>query len=241
MIKNGLLLVLLIFVAIFTVTSCLGIILGSGDVVTETRHVSNYDQIVLRGQGVVIITQDGEESLSIESNPNILELVEAEVVDGTLELGLQAGVNILSNNRLTFNVSVDNLSSVGVAGSGEIELERIETDRLETTTGGSGSILVAELTADAVEVKINGSGEINLAGNAAEQDITISGSGGYLGGDLCSGSVSVSINGSGDATVCATEMLDTNIKGGGSVGYYGQPSVNIFGDGSGEINSLGEK
>lgn len=241
MYKKRIHIVLLLAGALITVIACSVITLGSGDVITEKRQVSNFDRIVLRGQGVVIVTQGGTESLNIESNANILELVEAKVVDGTLELGLEEGVNIISNSRLTFYVSVDDLSGMSVAGSGEIQANGIGTDRLEVTTGGSGSIQIVDLTVDEVDARIGGSGEINLAGDADVQDITISGSGKYLAGDLCSASVIVSINGDGNATVCATETLDTNITNSGSVEYYGRPSINSSGDGSGQINSLVEK
>lgn len=233
--------VLLLTGALITIIACSVITLGSGDVIIETRQVSNFDRIALKGQGVVIVTQGGTESLNIESNANILELVEAKVVDGTLELGLGEGVNIISNSRLTFYVSVDDLNGMSVAGSGEIQANGIETERLEVTTGGSGGIQIVDLSVGEVDAKVGGSGEINLTGDADVQDITISGAGKYLAGDLCSSSVIVNIDGSGDATVCATETLTSRITGDGSVDYYGQPSINSSGDGSGRLNSLGEK
>ena len=232
---------LLLLGALLTVTACSIITLGSGDVITETRQVSNFDRIVLIGQGVVIVTQNGTESLSIEANENIIALVEAKVVDGMLELGLEEGVNIISNSRLTFYVSVDDLSGMSVAGSGEIQANGIETKHLEATIGGSGAIQIVDLTVGEVDAKIGGSGEINLTGDADVQDITISDAGKYLAGDLCSASVIVNIVGDGNATVCATETLDSTITNGGSVDYFGQPSINSSGDGSGQLQSLGEK
>ena len=214
-------LILLALVVMLTVTACTGIILRTGNVITETRQVSYFDRIDLRGMGVVIVTQDGSESLSIETGDKVMELVEAEVVGETLVLGLEEGVNLLSNARLKFYVSVDDLSGLSVAGSGKIESELIETEDLEVRVGGSGGI--------------------DLAGEATAQDVTISGSGKYLAGDMCSEVVKVSISGSGKATVCATETLDANINGSGSVNYYGQPSISTSGSGSGKINNLGEK
>jgi len=232
---------LILLGAFLTVIACSIVTLGSGNLISETRQVSNFDRIVLRGQGKVIVSQGGEESLRVETNDNIMELVNADVVDGTLELGLEEGVNIISNSRLTFYVSVDNLSGLSLAGSGEIYADKIDTERLEVTTGGSGGIQIVDLTADEVTARISGSGEINLAGDATVQDVTISGAGKYLAGDLCSASVLVTIDGSGKATVCATETLTSRITGGGSIDYYGQPSINSSGDGSGRLKSLDEK
>jgi hypothetical protein len=233
--------VLLLLVAVLTVTACSVINIGSGDLITETRQVSNFDRVALEGLGEVIVTQGGSESLTIETYDNIMEHVKAEVEDGTLKLSLKEDVNFIFPRRLIFSVGVDDLTGLTIAGSGKIESELIETEDLEVRVGGSGDVRIADLTGGEVKAKISGSGGIDLAGEAAAQDITISGSGKYLAGDMCSESVKVSISGSGDATVCATETLDSNISGSGSVNYYGQPSISTSVSGSGNLNNLGEK
>lgn len=242
MCKKRLLLVLLLLVTVLTVTACsTRIVRGSGDLITETRQVSNFDSIVLNGSGDVIITQGGSESLTIETDDNVMGHVTAEVEGRTLKLGFKPGVNIISYTRLVFNVGVDDLTGLSISGSGDIESDMLETDRLDAKISGSGDIQIADLTTGEVNAEISGSGEIDLVGDIAAQDVRISGSGNYLAGDVCSGSVRVSISGSGDATVCATETLDANISGSGSVNYYGRPSVNSSSSGSGDINYLGEK
>jgi len=242
MYKKRLLIVLLLLMAILTVTACnASIIKGSGDLITETRQVRNFDSITLSGSGEVIVTQGGGESLTIETDDNVMEHIKAEVEGGTLKLGFGEGVNIISTSRLIFYVGVDDLSGLTISGSGDIEADMIETSRLDAAISGSGDVQIADLTAGEVKAQISGSGEIDLAGDAAAQDVSISGSGKYLAGDLCSESVKVSISGSGDATVCATETLDSNVSGSGSINYYGRPSINTSDSGSGKINSLGEK
>jgi len=246
--KKKLALILLLLVVILAVIACnagVRVTQGSGNVITEARQVREFDRINLNGSGEVIITQGGSESLSIETDDNVMEHVKAEVEGGVLELGLvtgiQTGVNIQSYSRLVFYVGVDDLTGLTISGSGEVESDRIETGRLDATVSGSGGIRIAELIASEVKAEIGGSGEIDLAGEVSAQDVSIGGSGQYLGGDLCSESVKVSVGGSGDATVCATETLDADVSGSGSVNYYGSPAISTSDSGSGKINSLGEK
>ena len=240
--KKRLVLLLLLLVAILSVTACnTNIIKGSGDLITETREVSNFDSIDLSGSGEVIVTQGGGESLTIETDDNVMEHVKAEVEGGTLKLGFEEGLNLIDHTRLIFTVGVDDLESLKISGSGDIESDMIETTRLDATISGSGDVQIGTLTADEVKAKISGSGEIDLAGEATAQDITISGSGKYRAGDLRGESVEVSISGSGDATVWATDSLDVNISGSGSVDYYGRPSMNTSGSGSGSVTNKGEK
>ena len=235
--------VVLSLAVILTVSACSAFVTrGSGDLITETRQVNNFDRIDLSGVGEVIVTQDGSESLSIETDDNIMKYVEAVVEGGTLKLGFKDGVNFISPSRLVFTVRVDDLKGLAVSGSGDIESDLLETDRLDVAVSGSGDVQVADLTTGEVNADISGSGEISLAGGEANaQDLTISGSGKYLAGDLCSASVSVDISGSGTATVCATETLVADISGSGSVNYYGQPMINSTGSGSGTLKSLGDK
>ncbi|UCH60990.1 MAG: DUF2807 domain-containing protein [Anaerolineales bacterium] len=239
--KKNYLLVPLLLLAMFTLSACRGIVTGSGNVISETRQVSNFDRITLSGSGKVIVTQGGSESLSIDTDDNLLKHLDVKVENGTLKLGFKPGVNIMSYTQLVFYVGVDDLASLAISGSGDFESDRLETDRLEATVSGSGDIQIADLSANELSVTISGSGEIDLAGEVNAQDVNISGSGKYLAGDVCSPLVEVSVSGSGEATICATERLDSRISGSGSVNYYGRPSINTSGGGSGRLNSLGDK
>jgi hypothetical protein len=234
--------VLLMLVAVFTAAACDAMtVSGSGDLISETRQVGSFDSIDLSNVGEVVITQGGSESLSIETDDNIMERLEIKVQGGTLKLGFKNGLTRFTPTKLVFNVAVDDLTSLAVSGSGRIKSEKIETRFLDVAISGSGAVVITDLTAGDLKADISGSGEIHLDGNVAAQDVAVSGSGKYVAGDLCSASVTVSVSGSGDATVCATDTLDADTSGSGSINYYGRPSVNSSTSGPGKINSLGEK
>ena len=181
-----------------------GWIRGSGNLITESRDISNIDRVDLNGSGNVIITQGGEESLTVETDDNMMQYVSTEVRDGTLYLGFEGRVSkdqTLSPTRLRFTLTVKNLTGMGVSGSGEISTDSLDTERLEVSIGGSGEVQVDSLIAKEVEVRINGNGDMELAGEATGQDISINGSGQYDAKDLRSETVKVNIGGSGNATV----------------------------------------
>jgi len=247
MYNKKLLSILLLFLALLSVTACntgLRVIQGSGNVITETRQVSNFDSIELSGSGEVILTQGASESLTIEADDNILEYIEAKVENGTLKLGLVSGiptgVNVQQFTRLIFYVGADDLIGLSTSGSGQIESDKIETGRLDLSVSGSGTIQIADLSASELRADISGSGGINLGGDVTAQDVDVSGSGNFEAGEVCSASVKVSVSGSGNATVCATETLDASVSGSGNVNYYGNPEISISDNGSGNINHLGD-
>ena len=63
---------------------------GSGDLSTKSRSVSNFNEIVLLGSGTVHVDLTGSESLVIEADDNLLPILTSEVINGRLELGSSA-------------------------------------------------------------------------------------------------------------------------------------------------------
>ncbi len=232
-----------LLLAAFIVTACNAITIivdGSGDMITESWEVGNFDSISLSGSGEVILTQREGEFLTVETDDNIMEYIEVDVNNGTLELGFKSGFRSISPTRLVFRVGVDQLNELDVSGSGEIDSDRIESGRLVLSVSGSGGVVIDELMADKVTADISGSGDVKLAGEATVQEVSVSGSGNYKGGDLCSATVKADVSGSGEIIVCATETLDADASGSGSISYYGRPVLNSSTSGSGDITSLGE-
>lgn len=217
------------------------LVTGSGDNVTETREVSNFDRINLEGSGEVVIVQSGEESLVIEADANLLPNVTSEVSGGTLTLALESGNSGIFSSKITYKVGVDDLVGASIEGSGDITAESLETDSLDVDISGSGEVKIDNLTAEELATVIEGSGNAQLAGEVEQQTIDIAGSGKYSASDLKSDSATVTIGGSGKAIVWAMETLNATIDGSGSVDYYGSPSVNASESGSGSVNSRGEK
>jgi len=247
MVKKKFYLVVLVLVTLLSVTACntgLRVIQGSGNVITETRQVSNFDSIELSGSGEVILTQGNGESLTIETDDNVMEYIEAKVENGTLKLGLVTGIptgaNVQKFTRLIFYVGVDDLNGLSTSGSGQIASEAIETDHFDLSVSGSGTIQIDALLASEVRADISGSGGISLGGDVTIQDVDVSGSGNYEAGEVCSASVKVSVSGSGNATICATEQLDASVSGSGNVNYYGSPQINVSDSGSGNVNRMGD-
>ncbi|NIO70352.1 MAG: hypothetical protein GTN71_15330 [Anaerolineae bacterium] len=214
---------------------------GSGSVVEEDRAVSGFTGVaLLEGIGELTIKGGERESLRIEAEDNLMPYLETEVRNGVLEIDVQDGVNLNPTRPVRFYLTVKELDTIVLSGSGDIEAPDLEAKRFSVTISGSGDVEMGDLSADILNVTINGSGNLDIAGGRVEeQDITISGSGEYQAGGLNSGSVEITISGSGNATIWATDSLDVRVSGSGSVNYYGNPRTTFSGSGSGKLRSLG--
>jgi len=187
---------------------------GSGTVVTESRDVTSFDEIVVLGSGDVIVNVDGTESLTIEAEDNLMPLLTSNVRDGRLELGSDGSFS--ATKGIIYRISAESLEGVEI--------------------NGSGDVTAAQIDAASFDVTINGSGNVEPAGSSDELTVEINGSGDYKGEDLIAATGAVRVSGSGSALVNVTDSLDVDIAGSGDVAYMGDPTVTEDISGSGDVS-----
>jgi len=236
---------------------------GSGDVVTEDVPVRDFDSVAMAGIGDVIVTQGETESLTIETDDNILPYIEAQVRNGTLVIGLsdEADDKSLDPTKLVFHVSMKDVAGLDVSGAGNISAESIGTDDLKIDISGAGDIDVDALTTERLTVNLNGAGaidvdaldaeqamihlngasDVTLAGKVERQEVYLNGAGNYRCGDLESQTTHIELAGAGNAVVWATDTLEAGLYGVGNVRYYGDPYTRINRAGLGTVLSMGDR
>lgn len=220
------------------------VIRGSGNLTTETREVSGFNQIRLDGAGRLVVTQGSTESLVIEAEDNIIGELTSDVQGSTLVLGFQDQpwqTSLIPTEIITYTLTVTDLTDITFNGAGDFTMDTLETSTLNLDINGAGQYNIAELTADSLTVKITGTGTISIGGQVTTQTVNIDGAGNYQAGDLETTSTEITINGLGNGTVWATGTLDITINGAGNLNYYGNPSVTEDVSGAGDINNQGEK
>ncbi len=217
---------------------------GSGNLITDNREVSGFNEVRLDGAGRLIITQGESENLEIEAEDNIIEELTSEVRDQTLILGFQDQPwrkTVIPTRGITYTLTLTDLTKITFNGAGDLEMESLDTSSLELIINGAGQINLDELIADSLTVKISGTGTINIGGQVSSQSVSIDGAGNYQAGDLQTSASEINIKGLGNGTLWATDTLNITIEGGGTVNYYGAPNVTQDISGLGDINNQGEK
>jgi len=217
---------------------------GSGNVITESRSVSNFQKVDLAGIGELNITIGDTESLTIEADDNLMPLIKTSVENGTLSIGLDTARGTIGLNPtkpIRYTLQAKTLDSLVVSGAGNVNLPSVTSDTFEIRTTGAGNITIPQLMATTLTVAITGAGNMTLGGEVQTQDIRLSGLGNYSAGDLKSTNATVTISGAGNATVWASDSLDARLSGAGSVSYYGSPQVTQSISGVGAIRPLGNK
>jgi len=208
---------------------------GSGEVVAEERQLSEFKTIKLKGVGRVILTQGNTHFINIETDNNIMPLIETEVQNDQLVIS-QGNYN-LRPTKLVFNITVVHLKGIAISGAGDvIGKSRFAADDFAAKISGSGDMDL-ELDVVNLETAISGSGSMNLTGKTDRHDAQISGSGKINAFDMQARNVSLKISGSGDCKINATEILHTRISGSGDVFYKGHPRISSKISGSGSLEN----
>ena len=112
---------------------------GSGNIVSESRAVTDFTRINLLGSGELIIVQGDHYALEVETDDNLMEYIKTEVQGDTLEIGFTSaatGKNLRPTDSFVFTVSVRDLDEVELGGSGTISAVSLESDMLVVTLAG---------------------------------------------------------------------------------------------------------
>jgi hypothetical protein len=246
--KKSIIGMFLLLSLVFLLSACqlpfFRVVRGSGEVVTETYNVSDFSEIRLDGAGQLVVTQGSSESLEIQAEDNVLDNLTVEVQGDTLVLGFKERSwrnRIIPTRTIVYTLSVVDLTSIEINGAADLSLPSLETSSLSVEISGAGNIEIDELRADALSVNLSGAGSIEISGEVNSQTIVIEGTGNYQAEDLKSQKASIEISGLGNGQVWVEDSLDVTISGGGSVEYFGSPSVTQDVSGLGDIRRAGDK
>ncbi len=188
---------------------------GSGIVKTEKRSLASFDSLDANYVGSIQVRSQGQKSLEISGDDNIIPLITTEVKNGTLYIRPTKGYN--PQQKLQIIISTPDLKSFVFDGVGKANLSNVKNDRLE--------------------IVVNGVGDFSASGETKEADITLSGVGSLDAKNLHTVNAKVNSTGVGNVDIYVTGQLDAQASGVGKINYYGSPKiVNRQAEGIGKIN-----
>ncbi|MCH8684958.1 head GIN domain-containing protein [Pedomonas mirosovicensis] len=180
-------------------------------VIERQIDAKGFTGVSLEGSMDVRIQQGDKISVVARGSQAALDDLEPKVDDGVLRLKQKQGSR---TDRLTVTVTMPDLRSFLLAGSGDVAMNSLKADELE--------------------IKIAGSGDIAANGTCTSLTINVAGSGNIRAKDLRCDSVAIRIAGSGDVSAYASQSFSARVMGSGDIDVYGNPkdrSKTILGGG----------
>ena len=188
---------------------------GSGVIKNEKRNVTPFTSIDASGAFDVEVVCQKDLSLELEGDDNLLPLVKTEVRGGTLYLNPEKDFSV--RKPLRVKISVPNLESISSSGASNFRVTNMKNDKFKIGTSGASSL--------------------HLAGETKSLDMEMSGASKVESEDLRAERVTISLSGAGEADVYASEELNAEVSGAGSVSYSGDPkTVNKHVSGVGSVS-----
>lgn len=226
----------------FTLSSCITIrvntLKGSGEVITKSFEVGDFDKLTFSGIGKLMIEQGEETSLTVEAESNVIDALKIKTNASELEIGFKSRfINVIPTKDIIFHLKVKDLKKINISGAGSIECNSLSVESLSIDSSGVGNIKM-NITAKDLRIGISGAGKINLSGEVDTQQLDISGVGSYDAKELVTKDCEITISGAGKAVVNVTQTLDIQLSGVGKVEYVGKPSITQDISGAGSIKSI---
>jgi hypothetical protein len=176
---------------------------GTGDVVSETRDLGEFDRVSIAAPIGVVIRTGEPGSVTLSGQANLLPLVQIANRDGQLIVSVpQPGFTAAEPPVLTVVSPV--ISSVAVSG------------------GARGTL---EVVGDALRLDLSGAARLDGTGRLDTLDLVSSSDARLDLSELVTSDASISMSGGSAATLAVENRLSGTATGGATVTLAGQPAV----------------
>ena len=207
---------------------------GNGELRSESRVASGFEEIASSGDYKVIVTPGNEYSIEVSAESNLLSYIETDVVGSTLKIRTRGVRSLVKNYPIEIFITTPALKGLSLSGSGLIKTGRFLSDDFKVALSGSGDI-ETEVETDHIKANVSGSGNILISGMATDSEFVISGSGKIKAYALPHNTCDATISGSGDMYVNANEAINARISGSGIIYYINYPVIHTSISGSGGV------
>ncbi len=178
----------------------------SDDQTSEVRELATFTKIRIKGGLELDLVAGKDQRVEVSAGRGHLAEVETYVRGDTLVIDMDHddddGIHINSDD-VHVTISMAMLEELEVLGAVDAEMSGIDSKNLRIDIKGAGDVEI-EGTCGSLELEIKGAGDVDAE-------------------ELKCADVQVSVKGVGEARVYASESVDADVSGIGSITVYGEP------------------
>ncbi|XCF06999.1 head GIN domain-containing protein [Tamlana crocina] len=195
---------------------------GNGQVITTDRPITEGFSTIKATEGLnVILTQSKTESISVEADENLQELILTDVENGVLKIHTksQIGKATAKNIRVSFSIVSEIISTSGseVSSTNTITAEQLN---LKSTSGSDMSL---DVDTAVLTCKSTSGSDMRLSGKTTKLVAEATSGSDIQAADLMAESSEVKATSGADITVNTSKELTAKATSGGDIKYYGNP------------------
>ncbi len=209
---------------------------GNGNVVTQQIGVKSFDAIKVGGSFEVYLNQADTESLKIEADENLMDLISARVRDNTLIITTRE--QIRDAKALKVYITFKDLRKMNFSGAVEVTgMNKLNFNDLSFHASGASEVEL-NIAAKGLEMDLSGASEIDIKGYVKDVNMDISGAVDLSAYELETDNFNIEISGAAKARINVNKKLDARISGAGSLRYKGNPNLKTRVSGAGSIRNI---
>lgn len=198
------------------------VVIGSGNLATESRTVSDFHKIKVSGLVEVKMSCGDEVSVSVSGDDNIIPMVKTEVTSsGMLKVGMPRGVIMETSNPILVTVTAPDLSVAKVSGASELTISDCDLDELL--------------------LRLDGVSRLSIEGEIDHLDVDVDGASRLSAQNALAKTVELAVSGSSNVSVVASEWIQGQVTGAATVIHGGDAqSISIQSSGSSRVKRAHE-
>lgn len=204
-----------------TILSCRNGIRGSGNIIKDTRKISEINSLSVSGAIKVDVKNGAIQSLIIEADDNIMPYVVNNVSDKNLSIKIK-GINNVRNATINVYLVVPSISKVTTSASAQVRSNEIikNTDKL-SFNASSGSLINLNVDAPSISADASSGADIILTGRTKNL-MAESSSGSKVNlFALQAENASASASSGAAISISASVGVKANASSGGNIRYKG--------------------
>ena len=249
--KKAIVAVLVVLVSSGLLLACGGVVIGSGELVTEEFNFSDFKRVDDSSAFEVEITQSGSYSVSITADDNLFEHVQVSKEGETLKIGLKTIISLrpatlkaeITMSQLrgldlsgATHGTVSGFSStesvdIEVSGASHLDLVKMSAGDVKFDIDGASKV-IGDITASDVDFDVDGASTVQLEGSASDIVVDASGASHVKLAGFKVANADVTLAGASSGTVNLDGRLDADLSGASHLSYIGEPTM-------GTINTSG--
>lgn len=195
---------------------------GNGNIITQDRTVSTFDEIDLSGGVLVRLKQDSVHSVKIEGDENLLELIEVEVVNEELRIKQRDNTSMSSKERVTVFVTAPAIKKFDLSGATKIiaEGQFVAVNQMDIDLSGASQIEVS-VKAPVVNIQATGASTVTVTGETRNLNVDGEGASKIKAYELLAENTTVDVSGASHADVHASVSIKADASGASHINYKG--------------------
>lgn len=195
----------------------------TGKIVREKRNLPLFEGIHVNGSLQIFLTQNDEESVTVEADENIIRNIETKVQNRILYVSNNSSFNM--GNQIIVYISMKIIQQIGVYGSSSlIGQSEINMNDLKIDVNGSSNLNL-QINVQKLCIHSSGASNVVLAGTAKIISASVTSSSNLVASGLIADDYEISIKGSSSANINAKNFLGYDVSGASSLFYGSNPNI----------------